>query len=68
MLADAVSAAPSFTLVCPGYRSAAGRLAFTVGAQLVAELDEADLAESWEATEALSADEAEATPGGTPDV
>ena len=59
MLADAsVSAAPCFTLVCPGYRSSAGRLAFTVGAQLVAEIDDDDLIESWEATEALSADEA----------
>ena len=58
MLAPAISASPCFTLVCPGYRSAAGRLAFTVGAQLVAELDDADLAESWEATEALSAAEA----------
>lgn len=59
MLADAsVSNPPCFTLVCPGYRAAAGRLAFTVGAQLVAELDEDDLVESWEATEELSADEA----------
>lgn len=48
----------SFTLVSPGYRAQAGRLAFTVGAGLVAELDEADLLESWEATAALSATEA----------
>jgi hypothetical protein len=49
---------PSFTLVSPGYRASAGRLAFTVGAQLVAEMDEADLAESWEATQDLSPEEA----------
>ena len=48
----------SFTLVSPGYRAAAGRLAFTIGASLVAELDDADLAESWEATEELSPAEA----------
>ena len=55
-----------FTLVCPGYRSAgshagasaaAGRLAFTIGAQLVAELDDGDLLESWAATDDLSANE-----------
>lgn len=66
MLADA-AISPCFTLVCAGYRSAAshagassaaGRLAFTIGSQLVAELDDSDLAESWEATEELSADEA----------
>jgi hypothetical protein len=51
-------ASPSFTLVCPGYRASAGRLAFTVGAQLVAELDDADLVESWQATEEMSAEEA----------
>lgn len=52
-----------FTLVCPGYRPLSshagasadqGRLAFTIGAQLVAELDHADLLESWAATEELS--------------
>lgn len=48
----------SFTLVSPGYRSQAGRLAFTIGAQLVAELDDDDLAESWEATVSLSSTEA----------
>lgn len=48
----------SFTLVCPGYRAEAGRLAFTVGAELVAELDDADLIESWQATEELSPREA----------
>lgn len=55
MLSDA---SLCFTLVCPGYRASAGRLAFTVGANLVAELDDADLAESWQATEELSAEEA----------
>ena len=58
------SETPCFTLVCPGYRAAgshagasaaAGRLSFTVGSQLVAELDDGDLLESWEATDALSA-------------
>ena len=55
MLSDA---SPCFTLVCPGYRASAGRLAFTVGANLVAELDDADLVESWQATEKLSVEEA----------
>ena len=59
---------PCFTLVCPGYRSAvshagasatAGRLALGIGAQVVAELDDGDLAESWQATADLSAAEAE---------
>ncbi len=59
--------AQGFTLVCPGYRaagshagasSAAGRLAFSVGHHLVAELDQADLMESWAAAEELSAAEA----------
>lgn len=48
----------SFTLVSPGYRAAAGRLAFTIGAQLVAELDDTDLAESWQTTMELSPAEA----------
>jgi hypothetical protein len=48
----------SFTLVCPGYRAEAGRLAFTVGANLVAELDDTDLIESWAAARDLSAAEA----------
>ena len=48
----------SFTLVSPGYRAAAGRLAFTIGAQLVAELDDIDLAESWQTTMELSPAEA----------
>jgi len=60
--------APCFTLVCPGYRSSvshagasvtAGRLALAIGAQVVAELDDGDLVESWEATADLSAAEAE---------
>ncbi|MFM8745851.1 MAG: hypothetical protein ACKOED_04190 [Aestuariivirga sp.] len=59
---------PCFTLVCPGYRSAvshagasvtAGRLALAIGPQLVAELDDGDLAESWAATAELSSAEAE---------
>ena len=63
---DKNGAMPGFTLVCPGYRaasshagasSAEGRLAFTVGAQLVAELDHADLEDSWATTESLSAAE-----------
>lgn len=63
---NSVTAAPGFTLVCPGYRSASahagasageGRLAFTIGAQLVAEMDHEDLIESWAAAEQLSAAE-----------
>lgn len=65
---DRSAAAPGFTLVCPGYRAASshagasageGRLAFTIGSQLVAEMDYADLLESWAATEQLSAAERE---------
>jgi hypothetical protein len=48
----------SFTLVSPGYRPAAGRLAFTIGPQLVAEMDDADLAQSWQAATELTAHEA----------
>lgn len=48
----------SFTLVSPGYRPQAGRLAFTIGPQLVAEMDDDDLAQSWQAAEELSAREA----------
>jgi hypothetical protein len=48
----------SFTLVSPGYRASAGRLAVSVGAELVAELDDADLVESWQAAEDLSPSEA----------
>jgi hypothetical protein len=52
---DAAEAARGFTLRCAGYRAAGasncgGRLSFSVGSQLVAELDESDLAESWAAT------------------
>lgn len=55
--------ARGFTLMCAGYRAAAasaggGRLAFSLGAQLVAELDERDLAESWAATLDLTPAEA----------
>lgn len=48
----------SFTLVSPGYRPQAGRLAFAIGANLVAEMDDDDLAHSWRAAEELSAHEA----------
>lgn len=48
----------SFTLVSTGYRPQAGRLAFTVGPQLVAEMDDDDLAHSWQAAEELSPNEA----------
>lgn len=48
----------SFTLVSPGYRPSVGRLAFTIGAQLVAEMDDDDLAQSWQAAEELTAREA----------
>ena len=55
-------AASSFTLVCPGYRGAAshegagrseGKLTFTIGAQVVAEIDHLDLLESWQAAKGL---------------
>ncbi|MCA3560032.1 MAG: hypothetical protein IOC82_03255 [Aestuariivirga sp.] len=48
----------SFTLVSPGYRPQAGRLAFAIGAQLVAEMDDDDLAQSWQAADELTAGEA----------
>jgi hypothetical protein len=48
----------SFTLVTPGYRPAAGRLSFTIGPQLVAEMDDDDLAQSWQAATELTAREA----------
>ena len=48
----------SFTLISPGYRPTAGRLAFTISAQLVAEMDDDDLAESWRAAVDLTAREA----------
>jgi hypothetical protein len=56
-----------FTLVCGGYRSAgshagasagAGRLVFSIGPNLMAELDQDDLIESWAAADELSAQEA----------
>lgn len=59
--------APAFTLVCPGYRSshgqaspsrAAGNLTFTIGADLVAEIEYADLLDSWKAASELSSPEA----------
>ena len=59
--------APSFTLVCPGYRSAKsfagagraeGNLTFTIGSQVVAEIDHGDLLESWAAAGELSPAEA----------
>jgi hypothetical protein len=59
--------APSFTLVCPGYRGAKsyagaarseGNLTFTIGSQVVAEIEAGDLMESWAAAEELTAREA----------
>ena len=59
--------APSFTLICPGYRGARshsgaarteGNLTFTIGSAVVAEIDAGDLAESWAAAEQLSPREA----------
>jgi hypothetical protein len=61
-----LAAAPGFTLVCPGYRPAGlgpgasttqGCLAFAIGSQVVAELGDEDLVESWAAAEELSAAE-----------
>ncbi len=61
-----VAAALGFTLVCPGYKLASahvgasasgGCLAFAIGSQLVAELGDDDLVESWDAAEELSATE-----------
>ncbi|MFO1132417.1 MAG: hypothetical protein U1E16_10480 [Hyphomicrobiales bacterium] len=49
----------SFTLVSPGYRPQSRRLAFAIGT-LVAEMDDDDLAQSWQAAEELSAREAAA--------
>ena len=66
MAFECSKAVPGFTLVCPGYKAssshagasmAEGRLVFTIGSQLVAELNHADLLESWAATEELSAAE-----------
>ena len=63
MLSDSVfeEKATGFTMVCPGYRgasAAAGKLVFTIGSGLVAELDQSDLLESWAAAGELSAEEA----------
>lgn len=54
---------PCFTLVCPGYRGlrshgAEGNLTFTIGADVVAEIDYDDLVESWQAACELSSPEA----------
>ena len=61
------SAAPAFTLTCPGYRGgrshdgsapSRGNLSFMIGNDVVAEIDHADLLESWRAAIGLSATEA----------
>jgi hypothetical protein len=58
---------PSFTLVCTGYRSGrfladgvreAGNLTFTIGAEVVAEIELSDLIESWRAACELTSPEA----------
>jgi len=58
---------PAFTLTCPGYRggrshdggaSSRGNLSFMIGNDVVAEIDHADLIESWRAATVLSAAEA----------
>ncbi len=60
--------APSFTLVCSGYRggkatgkeaSARRNLTFTIGSEVVAEIAHKDLLESWEAAKDLSPSEAQ---------
>jgi hypothetical protein len=58
-------ATPSFTLICPGYRGASrgsagkdGKLTFTIGSDVVAEIGHDDLLESWEAAAELSQPEA----------
>jgi|GEM_PF-2027985 len=57
----------AFTLTCPGYRSgrdqdgaasARGNLSFMIGNDVLAEIDHADLLESWRAAAGLSAAEA----------
>lgn len=59
--------APAFTLVCPGYRGAhshagathkEGNLTFTIGSDVVAEIDYSDLVESWQAASELTSHEA----------
>jgi len=60
------SEAPAFILTCPGYRggshdgaaSSRGNLSFMIGNDVVAEIDHADLVESWRAATRLSATEA----------
>lgn len=60
------SAIPFFTLTCPGYRGgrydgaapSSGNLSFMIGNDVVAEIDHADLLESWRAAVRLSAAEA----------
>lgn len=58
---------PCFTLVCPGYRAPRahngadrleGNLTFTIGADVVAEIDYEDLVESWQAACELTSPEA----------
>jgi hypothetical protein len=60
-------AIPAFTLTCPGYRSgcshdgsasSCGNLSFMIGNDVIAEIDHADLLESWQAAVRLSAAEA----------
>jgi hypothetical protein len=60
---SSAEASSSFTLVCPGYRGVAshegaarseGKLTFTIGSQVVAEIGHSDLLESWEAAEELT--------------
>lgn len=69
---SSVAAAAGFTLVCPGYRAASahagasaaeGHLAIAIGAQLVAELSDGDLAESWAAVEDMTTAEQAALSG-----
>ena len=68
MRADCASTVtgPSFVLSCRGYRQQsqngapvrAGNLSFMIGNAVVAEINHADLMESWRAAECLSASEA----------
>jgi len=60
-------AVPVFTLTCPGYRGGQchdgavdtrGNLSFMIGNEVVAEIEHADLIESWRAATRLSAMEA----------
>lgn len=60
-------ATPAFTLICPGYQSSTahsgaagdpGRLTFTIGSDVVAEISHADLLESWQAASEMTATEA----------